>query len=207
MRLQTLNIPTGYAASFTTDAQTSGTYQQYDSVYTGYDAVTVNASTAYTVGPFNTPTNFLFTISGNEITFTQTYSGVVTAVDDIALALKAPIASPTFTGVVTIPSVITGYAADGALSTSVGIKKITKTSAAAMTLAAPVTGTDDGKVVVIVSTTAFAHTITATGLLQDGTTGGPHDLITLGAFPGAGITLMAMLGKWIVVCGTVAVVS
>ena len=56
-------------------------------------------------------------------------------------------------------------AADGAITIKSGLVGITKGSAAALTLAAPTAGSvasggDDGKVLIIMSTTAFAHTIT-----------------------------------------------
>ena len=41
---------------------------------------------------------------------------------------------------------------------------ITKGSAAALTLGAPVSGAEDGLQLLITSSTAFAHTLTATGL-------------------------------------------
>ena len=73
---------------------------------------------------------------------------------------------------------------------------ITKTSAFLGTLAAPVSGTDDGIEINILSATAYAHSITATGLLQTGTTS--VNSITFPAQAGAGVTLMAYQGKWIV---------
>ena len=86
MAKQILNIPIGYAASFTTDALTSGSYTQYDNNYTGYAPVTIDVSTSYTIGPFNEATNFEFTTDGdNRITFTLTPSGVYTAADDAGI--------------------------------------------------------------------------------------------------------------------------
>src|SRR5271154_7478147 len=43
-------------------------------------------------------------------------------------------------------------------------------SADAMTLAAPVSGTDDGLCISVISNTAFAHTLTSTGNFQTGGT-------------------------------------
>lgn len=74
---------------------------------------------------------------------------------------------------------------------------ITKAGVLADTLAAPVAGTDDGKVITVTSTTSFAHTITATGLLQTGAAANGN-LATFAAFPGAGLTLMAYQAKWYV---------
>jgi hypothetical protein len=49
-----------------------------------------------------------------------------------------------------------------------------------------------------ISGTANAHTITATGLIDDGVTGGSKDLATFEAFIGASITFEAYNLKWVV---------
>jgi len=72
---------------------------------------------------------------------------------------------------------------------------ITKAGVAALTLAAPAKA-DDGMIVEIISTTAFAHTLTATGLFADGA--GHVNLATFAAFAGASIMLMAYQGLWYV---------
>lgn len=88
-------------------------------------------------------------------------------------------------------------AASGAVPAHVSASYvITKAGVAALTLAAPVSGTEDGIVVIIQSTTAFAHTLTATGLLQTGTAA--VNVATFAAFAGASIRLRAYVGKWIV---------
>jgi hypothetical protein len=70
---------------------------------------------------------------------------------------------------------------------------ITKATAAAITLVAP--GKDqDGLIITFTSLTAAAHVITATALIADGVTGGPHGTVTFAAFAGASITLMAQNG-------------
>lgn len=89
-------------------------------------------------------------------------------------------------------------AASGAIDpTTPGRYVITKAGVAAMTLAAPVAGRDDGLEIYIGSTTANAHTVTATGgNFQSGAAG-----VTIATFPaqaGAGLFLMAFGGKWIV---------
>lgn len=71
---------------------------------------------------------------------------------------------------------------------------ITKAGVAAMTLAAPTTTTDDGEEIIIYSNTAFAHTVTATGLLQTGTAS--VNVATFAAFAGARLVLRAYAGKW-----------
>jgi hypothetical protein len=68
----------------------------------------------------------------------------------------------------------------------------------AATLAAPTAGTDDGLEIVITSDSAFAHTLTATNLLDTGTAN--QSVATFAAFKGAGLTLMAFNGRWKVLC-------
>jgi hypothetical protein len=94
----------------------------------------------------------------------------------------------------TTPALI---AASGALPPHVAHEyMVTAGSAAAMTLAAPTAGVDDGLIISISSSTAFAHTLTATGLLQTGSAA--VNVATFAAFAGAGVTLMAYNGKWVV---------
>lgn len=71
---------------------------------------------------------------------------------------------------------------------------ITKGTAAALTLAAPTAGADDGIRIMLTSDTAAAHTLTATGLLQTGSAS--VNVATFAAFAGAGLTLVAYKGKW-----------
>jgi len=74
---------------------------------------------------------------------------------------------------------------------------ITKAGVLADTLAAPTATEDDGLIIRIVSATAFAHTVTATGLLQTGSANA--NVATFAANAGAGLTLMAYNAKWVVV--------
>jgi hypothetical protein len=80
-----------------------------------------------------------------------------------------------------------------------GIFDITKGSAAAYTLALPVAGLpqnggQDGYVLKICSSTAFAHTVTtpANGL------NGANHILTFGAAVGNGVELHAKNGTWLV---------
>ena len=73
---------------------------------------------------------------------------------------------------------------------------ITKAGVEANTLAAPTATTDDGVTIQIFSSTANAHTLTATGLLMTGTAS--VNVATFAAQPGAGLTLQAYQGKWAV---------
>lgn len=91
---------------------------------------------------------------------------------------------------------IQALSVNGALSVTAGNYVITKAGVFAGTLAAPTAGVQDGTVIRISSTTANAHTITATGLLQTGTAS--VNVATFAAQAGAGLTLQAYNGKWIV---------
>lgn len=92
----------------------------------------------------------------------------------------------------------TAITANGAVDPhSGGSYIITKAGVAALTLAAPTAVVDDGVTISIISGTAFAHTLTATGLLQTGSAN--VNLATFAAFAGAGLTLRAYNAKWQVV--------
>lgn len=91
---------------------------------------------------------------------------------------------------------VTLAAASGAITVAGGTVVITKTgSLAALTLAAP-TAAQNGTILRVTSATAFAHTVTATGLFDDGVTGGSKTTATFAAFAGASMELMAYEGKW-----------
>ncbi len=88
-------------------------------------------------------------------------------------------------------------AADGAIDPhTAAFYVITKAGIAVLTLAAPTVTTDDGLQIVITSSSAFAHTITATGLLKTGS--GNVNVATAAAFPGVSLTLIAYQGLWYV---------
>jgi hypothetical protein len=100
-------------------------------------------------------------------------------------SLNVPVSNP-----------ITLASADGAIALVPGTVVITKTgSLAAMTLAAP-TAAQNGLTITVTSATAFAHTITATSLIEDGVTGGAKTTATFAAFAGATIVLVAYNLKW-----------
>jgi len=91
---------------------------------------------------------------------------------------------------------VTLASASGAITIAPGTVVITKTgSLAALTLAAP-TAAQNGLILRVTSATAFAHTITATSLIEDGVTGGSKTTVTFAAFAGATCELMAYEGKW-----------
>lgn len=90
---------------------------------------------------------------------------------------------------------ITLLSANGALDNhNSNTYVVTKASIAALTLAAPTAGADDGKEITVTSSTAFAHTLTATGLLATGSAS--VNAATFAAFAGAGLRLIAYNGKW-----------
>jgi len=91
-------------------------------------------------------------------------------------------------------AVVTGDAAVSPKVTQTYI--FTKGSAAALTLAAPVATVDDGIVLTLMSGSAFAHVLTATGLLQTGAAA--VNVATFAAFAGAGLRLLAYQAKWYV---------
>lgn len=95
---------------------------------------------------------------------------------------------------------------DGAIDVNDSLVVISKPSIAAMTLAAPTTD-QNGTEVILVSGTAYAHVVTATGLIADGVTGGYKNTVTLGAFVGACCVLQAYNQKWIVKSKTVATIA
>jgi predicted RecA/RadA family phage recombinase len=101
---------------------------------------------------------------------------------------------------------VTTQAVDGAIAIAPGIVRLTKGSAAAMTLAAP-TAAQEGTELIITAGSAYAHVVTATGLYEDGVTGGSKTTATFGAFAGATITLRAVNLKWTVVSKNVVTIS
>ncbi len=89
-------------------------------------------------------------------------------------------------------------ATNGALSVSSGVYVITKAGVLAVTLAAPTATVQDGMIIMLTSTTANAHTLTATSLLDNGGSGVPYTTATFGAHAGAYIRLKAYQGLWYV---------
>ena len=90
-------------------------------------------------------------------------------------------------------------AADGAITIKSGTCVITKATACAATLAAPVSGTDDGKILCIIAGTNAAHTVTQnTPGFNNG--GGASDVATFGGTPAGGgsLVLEAYKGAWLV---------
>lgn len=99
---------------------------------------------------------------------------------------------------------VTAFAADGAVTPTTGVKILSKAGVGAYTLDAPRV---DGDSLIITSTTANAHVITATGLVNDGVTGGAKTTLTFAAFSGASIHLVAYANKWQVVAKNLVTIT
>ena len=109
------------------------------------------------------------------------------------------------TGIITadggITQTVTAYAADGAIGIYSHTAVITKGTAAALTLAAPTATTHDGVVITVVSSTAAAHTVTATTI---GFNAGDaaSDVGTFGGAIGDGLSFVAYQGEWYTLSNT-----
>jgi hypothetical protein len=118
--------------------------------------------------------------AGANAIFTVSETGVITAGTGAGAALREQ---------------VTAYAANGALAVTTGTHKITKTSAAAMTLADP-TAAQEGTVMVIVAQTLFPHTVDNTSGFDGG--GGAKDRATFGGAFGDLMIVQAINLKWVV---------
>lgn len=87
------------------------------------------------------------------------------------------------------------YTTAGAIAEKSGIVTIGSAGALAMTLAAPIDGSDDGKMLTIVAITAQAHTVTNTSPgFNSG--GAGSDVATFGGAIGDSMILVAYGGVW-----------
>lgn len=143
--------------------------------------------------------------------------------------LTAPVLSGTLTGTYTLggtptftsptintPTIVGGTSSsvraittitgDATATIATGVVALTKGSAAAIILAAPSSG-QAGTEMTFVAGSVFAHVITATGLIDDGVTGGSKNTATLGAFIGACVTFVAYNLKWVVKSKTVCTIA
>lgn len=88
------------------------------------------------------------------------------------------------------------YDANGAIAPTAHTAYIMKAGVGGYTLAAPARSNQR---LTIVSRTANAHVVTATGLVDDGVTGGSKNTLTFAAFAGAAIELLSYGSKWNVI--------
>lgn len=84
------------------------------------------------------------------------------------------------------------YTASGAIAEKAGTVQLSGTGAQTMTVADPVSGTDDGKVLSIIATSAHAHLVTFTSALA----GGANHKATFGGALGDQLNVKALAGKW-----------
>jgi len=150
------------------------------------------ASTGITAASINEPVYF---IDDHTVTLTAgtTYAGVIAAVDAAGLAwvdIENAVRDSSNSGKDWIILSASGAIAPHEAANYI----ITKAGIAALTLAAPTAGIDDGLVIAISSSTLYAHTLTATNLLSTGVAG--VSVATFAAYAGAGLTLKAYNGLW-----------
>ena len=100
----------------------------------------------------------------------------------------------TLTGALSAPVPVEVASVNGAISIKHGLVVLTKAGVAAMTLAAPTAGTDDGKILYIVATTANAHTVTIANGLSGA--GAGADVGTFGGAVADRVVLIAYNGAW-----------
>lgn len=87
---------------------------------------------------------------------------------------------------------VANYTASGAIAQKTGTVMLSGTGVQVMTLANPVSGTDDGKTLAIVATSAHAHTVATVA----GISGGANHKATFGGALGDTLNLKALGGVW-----------
>lgn len=120
---------------------------------------------------------------------TKNYKGPVAMAGGYAQAIQAQIlAGPLGAGPLQTLSAVGA----NVINPVPGLAMITAAGIAACTLALPIAGTDDGKILTIISTTANAHTVTTPA-------GGLNKTLHIGTFAatvGAYMLLVAFSGTW-----------
>jgi len=128
-------------------------------------------------------------------------AGSVTLTGTETLTNKT-LTSPTITGgTSTGKDVVTSYTADGAITIATGVAELAKTSAAAMTIAAPSTA-QDGTIITITGATAYAHVVTFTGSILVNGTSAAKITATFPAYVGGSVQVIARGGKWYLLSNT-----
>ena len=100
----------------------------------------------------------------------------------------------TLTGALSAKMPVEVGLVNGAITIKHGLVPLTKAGVAAMTLAAPIAGTDDGKMLYIIAATANAHTVTIANGLSG--VGAGADVGTFGGAVGDRVVLVAYNGIW-----------
>jgi len=186
--MQTLNLPAGFQLSVIADAISSGNvYRLSDQPGAGDPTAptAVAAGQTVTFGPFAVPARY--SVDEGLVHSQAPAIGTLSAQDANAVAILG--------GTIKAQDVVVEEIADIALTIAPGTVVLTKATAGAYTLAAPAAG-DDGLIMRIIAGTAAAHVVTATGLIEDGVTGGSKNTLTMAAFIGAGVIIEANNLKW-----------
>lgn len=85
MNSQNYFIPRGYALTIVVDAFSEGLYvRQGNPGEDLYAPVVLSADSTVVIGPFNEPRNYLIETSGNVVSSSMEYSGILTSTDDAA---------------------------------------------------------------------------------------------------------------------------
>lgn len=127
--------------------------------------------------------------------------GAVVIDDDTVTIGSTVLGANGVTGGVALPKQAITVAGPTAITLKSGLVLLARTAgAAATTLAAPTAGTDDGKVLHLLATTAQAHTVTVAGGANGG--GAAADVGTFGGAIGDCVTLVAYNGVWYVLSNT-----
>ena len=158
-----------------------------------------NAVITHSSGIFTVSTgDFRVTTAGTNAASVVTVGGTQTLTNK---TLTAPvIGAATGTSLTLTAGVtegVTTISGDGAVTLASGTVVLTKGSAAAITVAAP--SSQDGTKIRIISNSDYAHVVTFTGsTLLDGTTGA-NLTVTMTAFKGSAIEVVAVGTKWLLV--------
>lgn len=186
MQLITQNLPAGQILTVTADANSTGSVIRLPDAAgdtTTFASQAIAASASVALGPFSTTRRYQI----------QSDTGLLTYA--VAAAAGQQLAD-----------VVTTISGDGAIAIATGTVKFTKGSAAAITLAAP-RADQEGTTLNLVAGSAFAHVVTATGLLDDGVTGGSKTTATFAAFVGSAIILKAVGLKWSVIAKNLVTIT
>jgi len=198
----TSNVFEGYGnGGWTSDVWGTATSASYSPTAT---TASYAFTASYALSSSNSLTSSYALSSSNSLTSSYALSSSNSLTSSYALSSSNSLTS-SYASASALPYVL--VSANGAVDPGQKLCVITKGSACAITLAAPTTN-QNGTVINFVSSTAFAHTITATNLLIDGTTTtATKDLITFPSFIGASITLMGYGGLWSVLSNINCTVS
>ena len=158
-----------------------------------------NAVITHSSGIFTVSTgDFRVTTAGTNAASAVTVGGTQTLTNKTLTAPVIGVATGTsLTLTAGVTEGVTTISGDGAVTLASGTVVLTKGSAAAITVAAP--SSQDGTKIRIISNSDYAHVVTFTGsTLLDGTTGA-NLTVTMTAFKGSAIEVVAVGTKWLLV--------